>query len=304
MMKRWHFHNLNREFWFNAIRTVVPHVPGFVLSPIRFFISALCFLALSKERRASLSNLKRITGKNLLVCIWYNILLLDNYAKQLVIFVLHDSYPDDYWNGKVKQDLTQVAKITTALERGKGLILISAHLGSWEMGKHVLAIRKERVNMVMVPAEDNAMEEHWNKFRARSGLNIINLKASPFASLEIINALRNNEIVAIHGDRIASQAAVHVEFFGEPVPFPSGPIELARITGAPVLGAYIIIDKDGYFHVEVDDTLELNWTGDRKKDVPLNVQKMAKMLEKYVRKYPTQWYAFYDFWNQNIEGVQ
>jgi len=254
------------------------------------------FLLAREERRVNMKNLMHITGKSWVQCIFCCIRLYNNFAIQLVAFLHHDYYTDEYWQEKVIQKPEYISKVHRALEKGRGLILISAHLGCWELGKHVLPDRNVKVNMVMVPTEDSAMEDLWIKFREREGLKIINLKESFFSGVEILDALRRNEIVVLHGDRIFSESAMQADFFGKKAYFPRGPVELARLSGAEVMSAFIFVEKNKTFRVIVDDGLDFIWTGDKKKDVQMNIQKMASMLEKYVALYPDQWHAFYDFW--------
>lgn len=296
--KRWHYHNLNRMFWINSIRKVVPHLPDFIVTLARYLTITICFFYMTKERRAMLSNLFFFTKKPLIKRVWLAFKLLNKYAIQLVAFSIHDKFSDDFWKLKVQENMKYQTQIQKALKMGRGLILISAHLGCWEFGKHVLAMKNTKVNMVMVPAEDNSVEDYWNDLRSREGLSIINLKASPFASIEILSALENNEIVVLHGDRIMNKNTAKCNFFGKEAYFPTGPVELARISKAPVLAAFIIIEKGGNYRVIVDDSIKMKWTGNRNKDVFNNLQQIVSLLEKYVSKYPTQFYAFYDFWRK------
>ncbi|MFC1852002.1 hypothetical protein ACFL27_17555 [candidate division CSSED10-310 bacterium] len=295
-IKRWHYHDLDRRFWIDAIRTVVPHIPAWFLSLSRFIGAVICFFYMRRERQAIMSNMKRITAKSWAKRVWLTISLLHNYAKQLVSFAIHDKFSDVYWQQSVTTEGGLHEKIDQALQKGKGLLLNSAHLGNWEIGKHILPMRSTKVNMIMVPSENSDMEEYWNEFRAQSGLHIIDLKESEFAALEILGALRNNEIVLIHGDRVVNHACIQVPFFGQKAYFPTGPIELVRITGAPFMSVFFLIDKKDKYTVILDDSLQLEWSGNRKADVEKNVAQMARMYEQYITQYPTQWYAFYDFW--------
>ncbi|MBN2382833.1 lysophospholipid acyltransferase family protein [bacterium] len=297
--KLWHFHNLNRQFWISAIQRVVPHAPCWFVTLGRSISVLLCFVYMRQERRGCLHNLKQITGQSRFKCVIMALQLLNNYAKQLVVFALHDWYTDDYWQKTVIQEPEQYQKVTRALELGRGVILISAHLGSWELGKHVLADKKTKVNMVMVPSDDPTIEDFWNRFRARDGLQIINLKSSPFAAVEILDALRRNEIVLLQGDRTFNHSCLRAPFFGKPALFPTGPIVLARMSKAPVLGAFVVIESEDSFRVIVDDTLDFSWTNDKQADIERNVARMAVMLETIIQRYLTQWYTFYNFWGDN-----
>jgi KDO2-lipid IV(A) lauroyltransferase len=116
------------------------------------------------------------------------------------------------------------------------------------------------------------------------------------SSLPVLRALRENRLVALQGDRDFNDKGVPVEFFGEPVPFPTGPFHLALLTGAPLLPSFIVYTTGQRFTIEVGEPIRLEPTGDRQADVARGLEQWVRVLEAAVRRWPTQWYTFFDYW--------
>jgi len=178
--------------------------------------------------------------------------------------------------------------IDECLSGGKGIILLTAHLGNWELGG--IFFGKHDIKINVLTAKDNideitAIKERYRKFH---NISTIVIGDTPFAGLDALNALMRNEVVAMLVDR-AAEGGVPVPFFGTPTTFPAGPLLLARATGSPIMPAFVVREGSGYraiaekpiyFDKEAGDTLE-SVAG-----------KVIKKFEQYIRKYPDQWYNF------------
>jgi KDO2-lipid IV(A) lauroyltransferase len=115
-------------------------------------------------------------------------------------------------------------------------------------------------------------------------------------AINAYRALRNNELLAIQGDRDLGKNGLKVDFFGTPAYIPKGPVLLAMKTGAPIVPAFTIMGDDGRYHPVAESEVQLVDTGDTESDLRANVSKIAGIIEKYVRRYPDQWFNFYYFW--------
>lgn len=184
-----------------------------------------------------------------------------------------------------------------ALEAGKGAILLTAHLGNWELGGVLLKPLGVDLSVVYVPDQFADVEAFRSRLRRSTGVTGIAIHPhETLSSLPVLRALRENRLVALQGDRDFNDKGAPVEFFGSPVPFPVGPFHLALATGAPLLPSFVGYTSGHRFTIEVGEPIRLESTGDRRADVRRGLEQWVLVLEAAVRRWPTQWYTFYDFW--------
>ena len=131
------------------------------------------------------------------------------------------------------------AQIDRCLAAGNGLIVWTAHVGNWEFASRLLEMHGRPVNVARV-VEDNPAESLLRNLMASERLKIVDLRDGAQATIELLKALRRNEIVAMQGDRVYQRHRADVSFFSEPTPFPLGPFLLSQVSGAPVLPGFVI----------------------------------------------------------------
>jgi KDO2-lipid IV(A) lauroyltransferase len=177
--------------------------------------------------------------------------------------------------------------LMAALEIGrkKGCVLVTGHIGNWELGSFLFRHYDMKTNVVTVregrPEIDALREAH----RVDHHVRTITMDGSPFVVIEMMAALKRGEVVAMVIDRWGADGAVHAPFFGHDHPFPAGPFALSRATGATMLSACVVREKAGY-KVIIDPPFEA--TGDPEP----HARRVAESLERIIRRYPDQWYNF------------
>lgn len=186
--------------------------------------------------------------------------------------------------------------VEEAINRGKGIILITAHLGNWEMGGAIFSHSNIPINIIT--GQDHVAQIAQIRAKARGSHNIktITINNNSFFYIDIINALRRNEIVAMLVERYQNPDGVKVDFFGKPAPFPPGLVHLAKATGAAIMPSFVVMDKEGKYKAFADSLIEMEFYGDKDLDVKKNLSKIAKVFEKYIGQYPEQWYNFTPIW--------
>jgi KDO2-lipid IV(A) lauroyltransferase len=182
--------------------------------------------------------------------------------------------------------------IVAALARGRGLLVVTGHLGNWDLPAAVMAGRGVPTNVIVETLEPPAWNERVQAIREAAGLSAIPMETGV---RDIYAALRRNEVVAIVFDRPLIEGGVEVEFFGERTRVPEGVARLALRTGAAVIGA-VGIRRGTRFVAQVAPPFEFSKTGDRESDVAMLTQDVMDWFEGRVRQYPDQWYMFRDFW--------
>ena len=181
---------------------------------------------------------------------------------------------------------------------GKGVLLLTAHLGNWEIGGLMLAQVDQPIHVVLVPDIFPGVERERRRLHARSGVTEIRSRPEhrSHARRSCARSLEN-AIVAMQGDRDFDNTGVALPFFGREAFFPRGPLRVAMASGATVLPAFIVRLPDGRYRAIVEEPLAIETAGDRDAALRENLRRYVAILERYVREYPEQWYCFYPFWD-------
>jgi lauroyl/myristoyl acyltransferase len=208
-----------------------------------------------------------------------------NYARYLV------DYGRFRWVSQAGPDtvipvLEGRQNLQTAFGAGRGVILITGHVGNWELGGVSFGLQGIKVNVVTLPDGSHQIDAIRKGYRGQYSINTIVLDGSPFASLEMMTALKRGEVVAMLVDRWGKADGVLAPFFGGAHYLPRGPFALSRMTGAPILPAFVVRDGASYrgilespFVVEEDDLRPY-------------ALRVSHALEAVIRRYPDQWYNF------------
>lgn len=204
-----------------------------------------------------------------------------NIVELLKLPVLKKSYLRKY----IK--LLDFDKIERSLEKGKGVILLAAHFGNWEITSLAVNSRGHSVSVFARDQKYRRLNDLLNKYREMTGCKII---AKGFAVREIIKALKNNKIVGMLVDQDAGANGIFVNFMHRPASTAQGAVSFALKTGADIITCFIRRQADFSKHiVDIGGPLELVNTGERERDIKKNLDKITDVMEDYIRKYPDQW---------------
>ncbi len=183
--------------------------------------------------------------------------------------------------------------IERLLEQGKGGIVLSAHFGNWELMAHYFAIKGYKVNVIARHMRIEQFEQFLARVRKRHGVNILYRDAS---AKDAISILKKNEFVGVMLDQdMDSVSGVFVDFFGRPAYTPNGPAVLNLLTGAPIIPCFMV-RKDFGHEILIDRPIELSRAGNREKDISENTQRCTRVIEDYVRGFPSQWVWLHRRW--------
>jgi Kdo2-lipid IVA lauroyltransferase/acyltransferase len=185
-----------------------------------------------------------------------------------------------------------------ALAAGRGAILVSVHLGNWELGGLGMAEKGYRMNILTFREPDAKVNLQRERLRRERGINFIYVDPndkSSLAIIEAINALNRNEVLAILGDRDGSSHTTALEFFGRQVQIPLGPAYLALASGAPVIPVFVPLEGERYAAIMEEPVFFRGERGDRERVIREGAQQIVRVFERYIRAYPDQWYNFFDY---------
>jgi lauroyl/myristoyl acyltransferase len=174
-----------------------------------------------------------------------------------------------------------------AVNDGKGVIIATAHLGNFEFGAHAVASRGFDM-MILVEAFHNA--PFLKKLaEMRKGKRVKIHPVGVSGMKESIQTLRRGGIVTIVCDRDINSTGRKVHFLGRETSFPVGVVDLARRTGAVIVPIFSLRGPGGKTSIFVEPPLKKSRSENRDQAEKENLQSLAAVIEKYVRRYPEQW---------------
>ena len=217
--------------------------------------------------------------------------VFQNFAKYLVDFFRFEKLDRSFINKKVK--LENLENFDQALKQGKGVIVLTAHLGNWELGGVVIAQLGYPFWAVALPHKSKKVNDFFDRQRNRKGVKVI---AMGKAVRSCISEIRKNHMVALVGDRDFTEKGVIVDFFNKPTHFPEGPAALSLMTGAPIVPGFMLRNPDDSFTLRIEKPINFQPSQDKKRDLIELVAMYNKIFEDYILKYPDQWYVFRNFW--------
>lgn len=176
-----------------------------------------------------------------------------------------------------------------------GFMILSAHVGNYELAGFSLVATKKRFNALAFGEEAEAIMENRERLFAGTNINIIPVKDDLSHLFALNNALDNGESVSFPSDRLlGNQRTVTCEFLGAPAHFPMGPFALAVQRDLPVLTVNVMKESAKRYRVYVNRLQKEGTT--RGERINAYVRQYVEHLEEVLRKYPEQWFNYYEFW--------
>ncbi len=171
----------------------------------------------------------------------------------------------------------------------KGIIVLGAHLGNWELGANVLERYGCRIAAVVRPQPTARLDALFQSRRAGRGIHVLPMGggASPVPAM-----LKRGELVALLGDLDFSAKQRRTPFFGKPARLPWGPAVLAARTGAPILPAFVLREADETFRFCLYPPI----MPDQFQSIDAIQERICSVLEEVIGNHPDQWFAFDPLW--------
>lgn len=190
-----------------------------------------------------------------------------------------------------------IEHLTAARERGHGVIVVTAHLGHWELGGLLLAKQGLPLTVITLEEPESALTRWRDEHRQRAGLKTIAVgPGHAFSFVEIVHALRRNEVIAMLVDRPYAGTGVPVKFCDRVTEFSTAPALLWQHTNAAVIPAFVLSDSSGRYTAFADPPLEFTRGPDPHLDLVRNTQLLASHFEHIIRQRPDQWFNYVPIW--------
>lgn len=189
------------------------------------------------------------------------------------------------------------ANLRKIVEQGRGGILLSAHVGNWEVAGHLLRRLNTKVNVVMFDAEHERIKAYLEEVTGGRNFNVIVIKDDISHVYQISEALMRNELICLHADRYLEQGkTIAKQFLGEEALFPTGPFLLAAGFSVPVSVVFAFKERALHYHFYGGELKERPHSQGKQEFAVQLLDEFVHMLEQKIKLYPQQWFNYYNFW--------
>jgi len=285
-------------FWYRFHRFLIRSLPSPLLWVPSCIFNTFFFIFLRKIRVAIASNLDQVLGP----CGWWERQRRIYRTMWSFGWCLSERYERLVTDRPFHIDLDAVEHWNEVARPGRGLMLVTAHLGNFEVGS-MLPSQKEsrRVHLVREPEVDAKAQEFLQDTLAgftQTRYTMHFQSDDPLQGLDLLNALRRGDIVAVQGDRPrAGGKSIDATLFGKPFPLPPGPAALARIAEVPLLPVFVFREGRRRYRVVFRPPILPPRTDDRAADLAVTMRAVAAEVEWAIRRAPHQWFCFKRLWS-------
>jgi len=177
---------------------------------------------------------------------------------------------------------------------GKGVMVVSCHMGSYEVVSAIWSATLAPVSLFAEELEPRALFEWYRDTRARLGISVLPLHLAGLR--KVTQALQEQEMVVTAIDRDITGTGHVMPFFGRPAPIPLGPAALSLRLGTPLLPVCVYRLPDDTYQAEATPPVMAKSTGDSKADEVRVTRELLSRIEAFIRRHPEQWHVPHRIW--------
>lgn len=292
--KKWVTHGLSNRIVYGGLHYGARWLPMAALNTINLVGNSLAVTFLTGTKAGIRDNFRTALGVS------------EPEAEQLARkqFFEYGRHTIDVWRLRSEAFVPRIttfdedaAILARARRGGRGFLLVTGHVGNWEMGAVTLR-RHDLVPAVVGQRElDPNVQEMRQQLRERVGVESIDIGSSMATAFKVRGAVERGRAAALLVDRAYPEDRVVVPFFGKATPFLRSPALLARFCGCDILPGFFLRNADGSYFNVWGEPLSADTTLSPDEDAVRIMTRVAADLEGVVRRYPTQWFNFYKFWD-------
>ncbi len=230
--------------------------------------------------------------------LWLAYLLFVSQGRCLI-----DRYCHTYGGVTFDIKLNGFDKLDALLASGsQGFVLLTAHVGNWQIAMTALQRMKRPVHLLMRPEDNPAVRDSLRVQQVGESVSIISVDAPMGGIVEAMNAIARGDIVSIMGDRHYGHRAVSIDFLGQQASFPCAPFVMAAAARCPVVVMLSAKTGEKTYVVEVCDVFHAKSQREagRGRAHQHNAQRFANQLENWLVRYPMQCFLFHDIWSDAL----
>ncbi len=249
-----------------------------------------------RARKAVRANLRRVTdhlGMNLDDAALEQMVrrVFQGFAKYLVDFISLGHMTQAEAEALVKLENREEIEKVKALNRGA--LLVTAHLGNWELAGAVMVSLGYPITAVAHSQGAKKLDNLFLSYRRKRGITVLPLGL--MVVRQLLEVLEKGEFVALLADRDYTPRNQPVDFFGSPASLPRGPAWISSHYKVPILPGFLLRQEDDTFVMRMYPIL--NAEGDQ--DEESLHRQLRDVLQDGIRRDPGQWFMFEDLWDGN-----
>ena len=256
-------------------------------------ISDIHFLFSKTDREAVRANLKVVLGKDVSSKMVREV--FRNFGRYLAdFFTMTKKVSPRYVQEHV--EYVNIEHIDHALKKGKGVILVSAHVGNWEMASAVVASLGYPLAVIALIHKDHRVNAFFDRQREFFGTTVIPATTAVRRCLEHLKA---NRVLAILGERDFGAKGMVIDFLGRKAMVPKGTALFSLKTGAPIIPTMFVRKDNGDFRFIFHEPIEppaVPPGGITDELAAQTISRYLSVLEREIREHPLQWLMFREFW--------
>ncbi len=193
--------------------------------------------------------------------------------------------------------INNIGVIDAMLKRGKGVVILTAHIGNWELGGVVLSKLGYPIVAIALPHKERPVNDLFNQQRETHGVTIIPMS---IAVRRCIEALKENKLVALLADRDFTHHGEELDFLGRRSMIPKGAAVFAIKTGAAIVPTFLTRNNDNRFTLMMGEPILPTFVDEHVKDhaaLLALMRQYSAVIERKIREFPDQWLMFREFWS-------
>jgi lauroyl/myristoyl acyltransferase len=183
--------------------------------------------------------------------------------------------------------------VETALAKGKGVVFVTAHLGSFDTAAQIFALKSLRTTVLVEPIKPAKLLSHIIWLRQSHGVTF--LPSQPGALNELFKCLRRGEIVLFASDRDIDNNGLQTDFFGKETTLPTIAVRIAMKTGAALIPIFSRRKANGKIEINLEPSIETDDSGNGA-SLADKVKEVARVMERYIGENPEQWVVLNPVW--------
>ena len=284
-------------FWYRFHGWIIRSVPEPLLRVVSVVFALLFFVCLRNIRAAIASNLEAVLGP----CGWWERQRRIYRTIWSFGWCLNERHERLTTHRPFQIEAEAIENWNEVAVPGRGLVLVTAHLGNFEVGSMLPSeLQGRHVHLVREPEVDAQAQAFLQEVLAgftQAQYTMHFQSDDPLQGIELLDALRRGEIVATQGDRPrAGGRSIDATLFGRPFPLPPGPAALARTADAPLLPVFVFREGRRRYRVVFRPPIHAARTNDITADLTAIMGRVVTEIEWAIRRAPHQWFCFRRLW--------
>ncbi|HEY1251474.1 MAG TPA: lysophospholipid acyltransferase family protein [Thermoanaerobaculia bacterium] len=291
--KKWVAHGLSNRIVYGGLHYGARWLPMPVLNAINLVGNGLAVTFLTRTKEGMRDNFRTALGVGAAEA--------DELARRQ--FFEYGRHTIDVWRLRSEAFTPRITTfeedarvLARARRNGRGFLLVTGHVGNWEMGAVTLGRHDLVPAVVGQPELDAGVREMRQQLRQRLGVESIDIGTSMATAFRVRAAIDKGRAVALLVDRAYPEDRVSVPFFGRPTFFLRSPALLARLCGCEILPGFFLRSRDGSYFNVWGEPIAADPSRPPDEDAARIMGRVAADLEGVIRAHPTQWFNFYGFW--------